>query len=157
FYFTQSCKINPLKYIFLLNEGPMAQRLDDLPEVFLSNDELSSPVSRAVAAGELRQLGPRLYTKNLEDAPAIIIRRNAWPIVAAYAPGALIADRTALENRPAGDGSVFIVADRRRDIQLPGLWIRPRSGPPPMDDDRTFIGGLRLSSPGRAYLDNMAP
>ncbi|MBU6407981.1 MAG: Fic family protein [Alphaproteobacteria bacterium] len=135
----------------------MVQPLDDLPEVFLSSDDLSSAVSRAVAAGELRQLGPRLYTKNLTDAPEIIIRRNAWPIVAAYAPGALIADRTALENRPAEDGSVFIVAARRRDIQLPGLWIRPRSGPEPMEDDRPFIGGLRLSSPGRAYLDNMAP
>ena len=135
----------------------MAQPIDDLPEVFLSSDDLSSAVSRAVAAGELRQLGPRLYTKNLTDAPEIVIRRNAWPIVAAYAPGALIADRTALENRPAEDGSVFIVAARRRDIELPGLWIRPRAGPAPLEDDRAFIGGLRLSSPGRAYLDNMAP
>ncbi len=135
----------------------MLQALDDLPEVFLSTDELSSAVSRAVAQGELRQIGPRLYTKNLTDAPDAIIRRNAWPIVAAYAPGALIADRTALESRPASDGSVFIVADRRRDIKLPGLWIRPRSGQAPIEEDRSFIAGLRLSSPGRAYLDNMAP
>jgi hypothetical protein len=26
-----------------------------------------------------------------------------------------------------------------------------------MEDDRAFIGGSRLSSPGRAYLDNVAP
>ena len=156
-YFTKSCKSDALNYVFLLFTALMAQPLDNFPEVFLSRDDLSSAVSRAVAAGELRQLGPRLYTKNLTNAPEIIIRRNAWLIVAAYAPGALIADRTALENRPAEDGSVFIVAARRRDIELPGLWIRPRSGPAPMEDDRAFIGGLRLSSPGRAYLDNMAP
>jgi len=35
------------------------------------------------------------------------VQRNLRPLVAAYLPGALIADRTALENRPAVDGSVF--------------------------------------------------
>ncbi len=135
----------------------MPQPLDSLPEVFVSTDELSSAVSRAVAQGELRQLGPKLYTKNLLDAPESIIRRHAWPIVAAYAPDALIADRTALENAPAADGSVFVVSQRRRDIALPGLWIRPRQGSDPLEDDRPFIGGLRLSSLARAYLDNMAP
>jgi hypothetical protein len=135
----------------------MVHPLDALPEVFLSTDALSSQVSRAVAKGQIRQLGPRLYTHNLTDAPEAIVRRNTWPIIAAYTPGALIADRTALENAPASDGSVFIVSERRRDILLPGLWIRPRSGPPALDDDRPFIGGLRLSSLARAYLDNMAP
>lgn len=136
----------------------MAQQLlDALPEVFVSTDELSSAVSRAVAQGEVRQLGPRLYTKNLTDAPEAIVRRHVWTIIAAYAPDALIADRTALENAPASDGSVFVVSERRRDIQLPGLWIRPRQGPGPLEEDRPFIGGLRLSSQARAYLDNMAP
>lgn len=135
----------------------MSQALDTLPEVFVSTDDLSSTVSRAVAQGELRQLGPKLYTKNLADAPEAIVRRHVWTIIAAYAPGALIADRTALENAPAPDGSVFAVSERRRDVKLPGLWLRPRQGPGPLEEDRSFIGGLRLSSQARAYLDNMAP
>jgi hypothetical protein len=76
-------------------------------------------------------------------------------VVAAYLPGALIADRTALENRPADDGSVFLIADHKRNIVLPGVTLRPRKGHPPSDSDRPFIGGLRLSSPARAFLENM--
>ena len=44
------------------------------------------------------------------------MQRNLWPLVAAYLPDALIADRTALENRPAADGSVFLIADYKRNI-----------------------------------------
>jgi len=131
--------------------------LDALPEVFISTTELSSVVARAVDHGSVRQLGPKLYTKNLKDAPETIVRRHAWLVIAAYAPGALIADRTALENAPASDGSVFIISNRKRDITLPGLTIRPRKGPPPLSGDLPFIGGLFLSSTARAYLDNMAP
>ena len=129
----------------------------DLPEVFLSTTALSDAVARARAQGLVRQLGPRLYTRNLVDAPQTIIRRHLWQVVAAYMPDALIADRTAIENAPSADGSVFVISARKRDVVLPGLTIRPRRGPPPLDSDRLYIGGLHLSSLARAYLDNMAP
>jgi hypothetical protein len=77
--------------------------------------------------------------------------------VASYLPGALIADRTALENRPAADGSIFLVANHKRAIVLPGAILRPRRGHPPLESDRPFIGGLRLASPARAFLENMRP
>src|SRR3546814_18979622 len=67
----------------------------------------------------------------------------------------MIVDRTAIENRPAADGSIFVVSDRKRDIELPGITIRSRSGLPPLQSDRPFIGGLFLSSTARAFLDNM--
>jgi len=134
----------------------MPTTLDTLPEIFVSTTETSALVSRAQADGLVRQLAPRLYTKNLTETPERIVRRNAWQIVAAFVPGALIADRTALENVPAEDGSVFIVSSRKRDIELPGLKIRTRKGAEPLPDDLPFIGGLRLSSTARAYLDNMA-
>ena len=102
-----------------------------LPEVFVSNSDLAAAVSREVKRGGLRKLGSRLYTRNLRDAPARIVQRNLWPLVAAYLPGALIADRTALEYRPAADGSIFLIADHKREIVLPGVRIRPRKGPPP--------------------------
>jgi hypothetical protein len=76
-------------------------------------------------------------------------------LVAAYLPGGLIADRTALENRPAADGSVFLIADHKRNISLPGVTLRPRKGPPPLESDRLFIGGLKIASPARAFLENM--
>jgi hypothetical protein len=128
-----------------------------MPEAFVSSAEFATAVSRELKAGRLRKLGSRLYTRNLKDPPEKIVQRNLWPLVAAYLPGALIADRTALENRPAADGSVFLVADHKRNISMPGVTLRPRKGPPPLETDRSFIGGLRISSPARAFLENMRP
>jgi hypothetical protein len=126
-----------------------------MPEVFVSSADLAAAVSRERKLGRLRKLGSRLYTRNLTEPPERIVQRNLWPLVAAYLPGALIADRTALENRPASDGSVFLVADHKRDIVLPGITLRPRKGPPPLASDRPFIGTLRIASPARAFLENM--
>jgi hypothetical protein len=121
------------------------------PEAVVSDASIAVSVSRAVAKGQLRKLAPRLYTSNLADAPEAIIRRNLWPIVGALVPDGLITDRTALENGPASDGSLFLVsADRFRDIALPGITIKVRQGIPPLESDRPFIGGLRLSSTARA-------
>lgn len=131
--------------------------LDAQPEAFLSTTAQSSAVSRAVARGSLRRIGPKLYTRNLVDPPEQIVRRHLWPLVAAYVPGALVADRTALENAPAPDGSVFVVTERARDIELPGITIRTRKGPGPQPEDRPFIGGLFVSATARAFLDNLAP
>lgn len=126
-----------------------------MPEAFVSNEELATAVSREVKAGRLRKLGSRLYTRNLKDPPEKIVQRNLWPLVAAYLPGALIADRTALESRPALDGSVFLIADHKRNITLPGVTLRPRKGSPPLESDRPFVGGLRIASSARAFLENM--
>jgi hypothetical protein len=131
--------------------------LDALPEVFVSTTATSQAVWRAQREGTVRKIGPRLYTKNLADPPEQVVRRNLWPLVASLVPGALIADRTAIEYRPAPDGSIFVVSDRKRDVELPGLTIRPRKGPPPLDTDLPYVGDLRVSSRARAYLDNLVP
>lgn len=128
-----------------------------MPEAFVSKTDLASAISREVKRGNLRKLASRLYTRNLRDSPEQIVRRNLWPLVASHMPGALIADRTALENQPAADGSIFLVSDHKRDVAMPGVTLRPRKGPPPLDSDRPFISSLRLSSPARAFLENMRP
>jgi hypothetical protein len=126
-----------------------------MPEVFVSNREIAALVSREMKLGRLRKIGSRLYTRNLKEKPESLVQRNLWSLVDAYLPGALIADRTALENRPASDGSVFLIADHKRDISLPGITLRPRKGPGALETDRPFIGSLSLASPARAFLENM--
>ena len=129
--------------------------LANMPEAFVSNTVTSTAVWRAVRAGRLRKLGSRLYTTNMTDPPETVVTRNLWQIAAGYFPGALIADRTALENMPAPDGSVCFVSTRGSDVELPGLVLRPRRGPGPLDSDRPFVSGLFLSSAARGWLDNM--
>lgn len=127
-----------------------------LPEVFVSNSNISKPVFAALKRGELRKLGSRLYTRNLETEPETLIRRNWYFLIPAYYPDGIIADRTALENKPASDGSVFLISSKAREVELPGLILRPRKGSKALDSDKKFIGGARLSSTARAYLENMA-
>ena len=128
-----------------------------MPEAFVSDRHIARAVSRAVKAGKLRKLASRLYTRNMTDPPEAVVLRNLWSIVAGYFPGALIADRTALENAPANDGSVCLITTRGQEIALRGLTLRPRRGPGPLPTDRPFLGGLFLSSTARAYLENMRP
>jgi hypothetical protein len=150
---------NSAKFAILPEGGSLLPQklLDSFPEAFVSTRETSVAVSRAVKAGELRKLASRLYTRNLTDDPAAIVRRNLWQIIGGYFPGGLIADRTALENAPASDGSVCLVTPVGADIHLPSIFLRPRRGPGPLPTDRPFIGGLSLSSTARAYLENMRP
>lgn len=125
-----------------------------LPEVFVSNKSISKSVYDAVARGQLRKLGSRLYTRNLEDDRERLIRRNWYGLIASYYPDALIADRTALENKPSEDGSVFLISSKKRETKLPGLTFRPRVGVEPIESDRLF-SGVRLASTPRAYLENL--
>lgn len=131
--------------------------LSDFPETFVSTAETTKLASKAVRTGTLRKLASRLYTRDLRGSPEEIVRRNLWPIVAGYFPGALIADRTALEGVPAKDGSVFLVSQNgQSDVALPGFTLRPRQGAPAQPSDRPFMGVVRIASPARALLDNFA-
>lgn len=125
-----------------------------LPEVFVSDSSIYKSVYAAVDRGQLRKLGSRLYTRNLEDDPERLVRRNWYGLIASYYPDALIADRTALENKPAEDGSVFLISSKKRETKLPGLTFRPRLGAEPIDSDRPF-SDVRLASTPRAYLENL--
>ena len=125
------------------------------PEVFVSNTAISKAVYEAVDRGELRKIGSRLYTRNLAEEPERLVRRNWYHLITGYYPDALITDRTALENKPAEDGSVFLISEKKSEVNLPGIVLRPRKGPGPLDTDQLFVGGARLASTARAYLENM--
>lgn len=131
--------------------------VDAMPEVFVSDTAISQAVSSAVARGKLSKIGSRLYTRNLDEDPERLVKRHWYHLITDYFPDALITDRTALENQPAPDGSVCLISDKKREVELPGLVFRPRKGPGPLENDMPFIGGARLASTARAYLENMRP
>jgi hypothetical protein len=128
-------------------------------EVVISTQRNRASVHRAVRAGKLRKLAFRIYTSNFRDAPEKIIRANCWAIAGALFPQALIADRTAIENRPAEDGSIFLITqERASDMELPGISFRPRRGHGPVEgSDTNFLGGLWMSSQARALMENLRP
>ncbi|HEY5220401.1 MAG TPA: Fic family protein [Gemmatimonadaceae bacterium] len=117
---------------------------------------MSRAVSAAVAAGKARKLAPRLYTSNMTDAPAAIIRRNLWRAVSLLAPGTVVSHRTAIEMTPAEDNTVFVTAAYNRRLELPGLRLRFVEGPGALDGD-TPLFDLHLASLARALLEVLKP
>jgi hypothetical protein len=126
------------------------------PEVFRPADV--DAAGRAARRGELRRLARGLYTWNLDEDPAVLVRRRWMDVAPLYFPGAVVVDRSAVEGRPADDGSLFLDAGSDRvkpaNISLPGLILRPRVGPGPLPGDMAF-GRLHRSGQGRTALDNM--
>tara|TARA_R110002124_G_scaffold257722_2_gene423417 strand:- start:275 stop:1762 length:1488 start_codon:yes stop_codon:yes gene_type:complete len=135
----------------------MSDFLNNLPEVFVSDTEMSASVYQAIEQGKLKKIGSRLYTQNLQDDPETIVKRNWYHLLKAYYSDAIISDRTAIENKPAKDGSVFIISSKKRKTELPGITFNPRKGHRELESDRDFINGIKLSSIPRAFLENMKP
>ncbi len=134
--------------------------LADLPEVFSTSTAISEPLQRAVRAGKARKLAGRLYTRNVEEPLEGVARRNWQVIVAHYFPDAVVADRSALEAKPAPDGSLFLDAGPgyagRRPAVVPGLKLRPRKGTGPVEGDMPYMG-IYIASQPRAILENTRP
>lgn len=110
--------------------------------------------------GEIRRLARGLYTWNLDEPAEQLIRRKWMEVAAIYFPGAVIVDRSAVDGRPSEDGSLFLDVGARgqalRPRRLPGLILRPRSGPGPIEGDMPF-GALHRSGQARTALDNIRP
>lgn len=128
---------------------------NEIPEIIISDASSSDTIYKYLKAGKVRKIASKLYTSNLTEAPEKIVRRHLWHILARLIPGALISDRTAFELKPTQEGFIYVISDRKRDIELPGLTIATRKGHPPLESDKPFMENLYLCSKARAFLENM--
>lgn len=135
-----------------------APKQHNLPEIFRPED--ARWASRAAGRGEIRRLARGLYTSNLDEAADHLIRRRWYAVAALWFPGAVIVDRSAVLAGPAEDGSLFLDIGSRssnpRPVALPGLTLRPRTGPGPLEGDMPFIA-LHMAGRARTALENMHP
>jgi len=128
-------------------------------QIRFSTDRDAPAFSRGVAAGKLVRLARGVFSDDTTTPAERQVREHVWEIVAHFVPDALIADRSAaLGGRLTPDGLLFIVsADRRRELDLPGVRVIPRTGPGPRPDDLPWLHGLALTSPARTLVDNLTP
>ena len=105
----------------------MIRILNDLSEAFVSH----TAISRAVSKGRYREASEACFSPSHSE-PERTSRRhcqeNLWGIVAGYDPGALVADRTALEAASASDGSPWLVSEQGPKVDLAGVVL----GEPPI-------------------------
>lgn len=131
--------------------------MKNFPLLFVSSTEQSADISRAVKAGQVRKLGPRLYTSNLKDAPDQVVRQNCFQILSLILPGVIVSHRSAIENRISPDGRIYVTADYSRILNLPGLEIVVMKGPGRIPDRDMPLLHLFTSCRERAYLENLSP
>jgi len=132
---------------------------DRLPEIVFSSvdSQVSQQISKLVRDGQLRKLLPRVYTSNLEDDDAEIVRKNSWLLLSHLFPGSLLSHRSALEFQPSPEGNLYLTGKNRRVYRWPGLTIKMTDGPGRLEDDHPVFESLYASSLERACLENLAP
>lgn len=126
------------------------------PPVFLSDSSTTARVSAAAKRGEVKKIGPRLYTSMVGDEPERIVRTHLWEIVRLLFPGLVVSYRTGLTTKPTPEGKVFLVGPYARVQKLPGVTIRVLKGEGPQPGDVQFYGGMHLASQARALLESMS-
>jgi hypothetical protein len=127
-------------------------------ELIFAAEAPAATLNARLRRGELRRLFRGIYTTNPSNPRAEIVRRNRWAITAILFPGAVVTDRSALPGLQ-DPGIVFLVRPgRARDVDLPGLLIRSRSGTGPIPGDQA-LGQypLHQASLARALVDNTQP
>ncbi len=119
------------------------------------NKVASARISNLEKQQIIQKVAPRIYTSNLDEEPASIIKRNWFQILAAQYPEALLSHRSALEFRPTPAGHVYLTYSYTNNLQLPGLHIHFMKGPGAIDGDKTFYESLHVSQDARAFLENL--
>ena len=124
--------------------------------VFASSEKAESKrITALLKEGQISKIAPRVYTSNLSEEPAAIIKRNWFHILSALYPEALLSHRSALEFVPTLHGYVFLTYTYTEKIQLPGLTIQLLEGPQKIEGDNVFFGNLHASQEARAFLENL--
>ena len=134
----------------------MALNFKKIPLLFLSDSTSSVAISREAKAGRIRKIGPRLYTSNVSDDPAYIIRQNWLQVLTLLFPGCVISNRTALESMVSSAGRVYVTGDYARTLELHGTRFVQAKGSPPVEGDTPLLG-IYMASRARALLENLAP
>lgn len=120
-----------------------------------SNPEISRTIGKLEKSGKLKKIAPRVYTPNLDEAPAEIVRRNLFRIVGQLYPGILLSHRSALEYSPTDTGDIFLTHTHNRKVELPGVTLNIMRGPGATEGDNLFTDGLYVSGQERALLENL--
>lgn len=119
-----------------------------------SDKEISAKITSLKKEGKIRKIATRIYTSNLLEEPADIIKRNSLELLSALYPEAILSHRSAFEMKPTDNGHIFATYKYTKNIILPGLTIHLLAGHEATNND-IRIGNLCRSSEERAYLENM--
>lgn len=124
--------------------------------IFSSSDEKRSrQISMLEQKGQIKKIGPRLFTGKLDQPAETLIRRNIFTILGTQYEGAVLSHRSALEYKPTERGHLYITYTYTKKIRLPGITLHFLQGHGPLPADNRLMGELFVSQEARAYLENL--
>jgi len=127
-------------------------------EVFGASAYPRASISRALREGRMRRLARGIYTTSLDETTREVIDRNRLELAGILFPGCVIGDRSAVSGGlPEPDGSLFLIADSDRQVQVGHLLFRSRHGAPPQPGDMPFPAGIYIAGTARSLLENTRP
>lgn len=129
----------------------------DFPPVVYASDTDKDVIARAVRRGDMVRVGPGIYFSDTEKPVAALMRQHLWDIVGRVMPGAVIVDRSVRDGALGADGSLYVVADRTRPLNLAGVTVYPRRGCGPLEGDMDLPAGVHMAGVARSLLENLAP
>jgi Fic family protein len=127
------------------------------PPLVYSSEIDKDELARARERGQLIRLATGIYTSETDVPVEDVARRRLWQVVAHVMPDAVIVDRSVRDGGTGSDGMLYVVANRRRPLVLPGIKVLPRPGAGPQPGDMQLPDGLHRSGLARGLLENLAP
>lgn len=127
------------------------------PSLLYASETDKDELYRARKRGEVVRLASGIYTGEVDMPAQDVVRAHLWEIVAHEMPGAVIVDRSARDGGSGTNGTLYVVAKRRRALELPGVKVVPRTGAEALPGDMQIPSGLHMASVPRALLENLAP
>jgi hypothetical protein len=115
-------------------------------------------LSRHAKAGSALRLARGLYALGATLPAEQVARHHLHACIAAYWPDSVLCARTALAGGVPVDGELFVAHPNPRrstPLELPGVTVRPVVGPPALPGDMPMPGGLSMSGPVRALIENI--
>jgi hypothetical protein len=127
------------------------------PPLVYARETDKDELYRARRRGDVVRLASGIYTGEVDKPAEDVTRAHLWEIVGHEMPGAVIVDRSVRDGGSGINGTLYVVAKRRRALELPGVTVVPRTGAGALPGDMQMPSGLRMASVPRGLLENLAP
>lgn len=127
------------------------------PSLVYASETDKDELYRARKRGDLVRLASGVYTGEVDKPAEDVVRAHLWAIVGHEMPGAVIVDRSVRDGGSGINGTLYVVAKRRRALELPGVTVVPRAGADALPGDMEMPSGLHMASVPRGLLENLAP
>lgn len=119
------------------------------PPLVYSSEIDPVELRRAERRGLLRRVARGIYSSEVTRDLDEVVSSRLWEIIGHEMPGAVIADRSARDGGRPHDGSLYVISERKRPLDLPGVRVYPRGGLGRMDGDMVLPDGIFLTGPAR--------